>query len=73
MTDNPMARYVSVYAPKPWPGESQKPAMVSWSSIGSVTPDQARQFAVAIIAAADDADRANSLAGTAPGATGETL
>lgn len=58
---NPMARYVQVYAPDPgaWGGAGE-PAKVNWSAIGSVPPWQARQFAAAIIDAADEADRMNA-------------
>lgn len=62
MTDNPMARYVSIYGPHTSPWDKQpEPATVNWSSIGSVTPEQARQFAAAILAAADKADELNKV------------
>lgn len=60
MSDNPMARYVEVYRNLPWPGQPMPQANVSWVAIGSRTPDQARQFAAAILAAADKADAMNA-------------
>ena len=59
--ENPMARYVSVYAPQPFDDEDvRQPARVNWHGIGATDPAEARQFAAAILAAADEADRINA-------------
>ena len=67
MTDpepNPMARYVDVwtYAPTLVEGDKSKkapPKVVGWASSLASTPAEARQFAAAILAAADQADKLN--------------
>ncbi len=56
---NPMAQYVDVHRNIPWPGQPRPMATVSWSAIGSRTPEQARQFAAALLAAADKAEAMN--------------
>lgn len=60
-----MKRYVDVVQPgRGWAcgtgWDKVRPAGVNWSSIGPVTPEQAREFAQAVIAAADEADRINA-------------
>ena len=56
-----MARYVEVYLDFPLLCRQPKPqAQVGWAAIGTRTPAEARQFAAAILAAADKADAMNA-------------
>ena len=57
---NPMARYVETYVPYQLSGARKRPAVVNWSAIGSVSAEQARQMAAALLAAADEVDRMNA-------------
>ena len=54
-----MSKFVEVFQQTPWGGKKPLPAGVNWQAMGTVTPAKARQFAAAIIAAADQADEMN--------------
>jgi len=53
---NPMAHMVCLFEPSK---NGRRPAGVGWASAMNVSPAQARQFAAAILAAADQADKLN--------------
>ena len=58
MSENPMSWVVEVYPPCDW-GDSRSPAKVGWLSPAPVAPEKARQFAAALLEAADKADALN--------------
>jgi hypothetical protein len=57
-TPNPMARYVEVFPRRGPP--MQREARLAWAGVGSMSAEDARLMAAAILAAADEVDRQNA-------------